>query len=182
MLVPKTRVLPLDDPAAFRTAGHYIIILPFCYNPTMETFIIINGALVVAGVLLVLAELVLGVDSLFDLVLSGAALMLAGVIGFFAGSWLVGLVLAVALVLAYWFAGRGLVRSRLLSTNTKTNADKLLGSVAIVVRGVSGPGSKYVVKIDAEEWTAESSHKLQPGDSVEVVKVNGAILEVNKSN
>lgn len=138
-----------------------------------------NIALIVFGLVLIATELVVGVDSMFDLVLSGLSLMFAGIIaGLMGNSWEFGLVLSIVFLLSYWIIGRSFIKERLDVDHTRTNADGLLGKKAKIIRKTQS--GKYIIKIDGEEWTCDSEDELILGDNVVVVDNDGAILDVRK--
>ena len=142
----------------------------------METAIIINISLIVIGFVLIVTEVIIGLDSLFDLVLSGSALAFGGGFGLVTQSALVGLTISIVLLGAYWLIGRQMVRSRLHVEGERTNADRILGLRATVQR-IKDNGN-YVVSIESEQWTAVSESDLKPGDHAQVVGVDGSIIHI----
>ena len=67
----------------------------------MDQLVTIPQLFVIAGLLLVLAELLVGIQSGFDLVLIGSILVISGFVGMFTGSTPLMLVLATALSILY---------------------------------------------------------------------------------
>ncbi len=142
----------------------------------METATTINLILVVVGFGMILAEILIGIDSLFDLVLSGLSLLIGGAIGLLFSSSLIGLAVSAVLVVLYWVLGRRYVRQRLHIPGHKTNVEKIVNQTGKVLRVKSN--GDYVVSIDGEEWTAESKDELEEGNQIRVIEVNGTVLSV----
>lgn len=128
---------------------------------------------------MILAEILLGIDSLFDLVLSGSSLVVGGLVGIFTSSSVVGLAVSAILVVVYWALGRKFLHERLAVEPSVTNVDRIVGHSGTVVRTTKN--GKFVVKVDGEEWTATASEQLQPNDNIIVNTVSGTVLEVSKA-
>ena len=140
-----------------------------------------SWALLIAGALLVLVEVVLGGFAGFDLVLIGSAFMIGGGIGLWSHDPSLGLVVAAVLCVAYIAAGRRWVRARLQQRAVPSNADALLGARAMVTVRVAehAPGQ---VKVRDEVWRATpapgSGGPFEPGAVVTVDGVDGVTLRV----
>jgi membrane protein implicated in regulation of membrane protease activity len=127
-----------------------------------------------AGLTLIVAELVLGVSSGFDLLLIGLALISGGVVGQATSHWQWGIVATLTLLTLYISFGRRLLKNRLKTTSVTSNIDALIGQTATVVK----PNQ---VQVDGEIWRAVSSSKLKVGDTVTILSVKGVTLKVLKS-
>src|SRR5947207_773687 len=92
-----------------------------------------NWVLVIAGALMILAEVLLGGFAGFDLVLIGSTFVIGGGIGLVVGSARLGLILASVLCLAYVAIGRRFVRRRMRAPNVATNTDALIGREGVVL-------------------------------------------------
>ena len=75
---------------------------------------------------------------------------------------------------------RPIVKKKIDSPKIPTNADSMIGKVAIVTEGISlnAPGA---IKIEGVEWTAVTDDlPFESGDLVEIVKITGNTLTVEK--
>jgi membrane protein implicated in regulation of membrane protease activity len=136
-----------------------------------------NWLLVIIGLLFILAELVVGVATGFDLVLLGSTLVIGGVVGNFFANWQIGFGVAAILSVLYVILGRKYIKSRLSVPTQKTNTDVLVGDSAVVVKKInsSNPGQ---VRVGTEIWRAVSTRTINYGEKVEILGVNGVTLEV----
>lgn len=122
---------------------------------------------------------VLTVD-LFFIMLAGAALV--GAIASFAGLGLLGQIIAFGIAAAILLVGvRPWAKSVLARTtpNIKTNAQRLVGSQALVTELVTPKGGR--VRLDGEIWSARSTGKpIAAGTTVTVVSIDGATAVVDE--
>lgn len=133
-------------------------------------------SIVILGLGLALAELAIGIDAGFDLVIIGSILVISGLLGTAFGLN-VTLICAIILVMLYFFFGRRLIKSRLVVTTKKTNIDKLIGKTGIVVRSVT-PDTPGLVRIDDEDWRASADQTLFEKDKIVVESIEGVTLKV----
>lgn len=134
---------------------------------------------VILGLLMVLAELLLGIQTGFDLLLIGSIMVVAGFAGILTGSELLMLVLAIGLSVLYIAVGRKRIRSKITTVAKKTNIDKLIGSTATVERGIN-PDSAGIVRVDDEKWRAAAQEVLYEGDTVTIEAIDGVTVIVRK--
>lgn len=139
----------------------------------------VNWLLIFLGLAAVLVELFVGVETGFDLVLIGIALVLGGLVGNWWGNWQAGVTVAILLSFAYIFFGRKFVKSRLAIATKSTNIDKLIGRKALVIKDIT-PDEAGKVKINSEVWRAEGEKKFNQGQRVKVVSIEGVTLKVEK--
>ena len=92
---------------------------------------------VVIGLLMVLAELVIGIQTGFDLLLIGSIMVISGIVGILTGSELLMLMLAIGLSVLYIAVGRKKIRQKITSVAKKTNIDKLVGASGVVIRDIN---------------------------------------------
>lgn len=145
----------------------------------MEILDLINLALVFGGLTLITLEIFLGVDSAFDLVLSGLSLVMAGILGFlFWNIWLIGVCLSILFLILYWALGRSFIHKKITVDTKNSNIDKIIGMEGKVKR--IKKDNLYVVSVDGEEWSAESRDDLKVGDIIIVSKFNSNLLTINK--
>ena len=145
----------------------------------MDQLVTIPQLFVIAGLLLVLAELLVGIQSGFDLVLIGLILVISGFVGMFTGSTPLMLVLATALSILYIAVGRNKIRQKITTVTKKTNIDKLIGANGVVVRSVT-PDTAGLVRVNDEDWRASAEEILYERDAVTVEGIEGVTLIVRK--
>ena len=145
----------------------------------MDQLVTIPQLFVIAGLLLVLAELLVGIQSGFDLVLIGSILVISGFVGMFTGSTPLMLILATALSIIYIAVGRNKIRQKITIVTKKTNIDKLIGSSGVVVRSVT-PDTAGLVRVNDEDWRASAEEILYERDDVTVEGIEGVTLIVRK--
>lgn len=134
---------------------------------------------VVLGLLMILAELVLGIQTGFDLLLIGSILVVAGFAGILTGNELLMLVLATGLSFLYIAVGRKKIKRRITTVTKKTNIDRLTGATATVVRDIN-PDTAGIVRIDDEQWRASADEILYEGDTVTIEGIDGVTVLVRK--
>ena len=141
----------------------------------------LNWVLVIAGALMILAEVLLGGFAGFDLVLIGSTFVIGGGIGLFMHSVTVGIAVASILCLLYVAVGRRYVRRRMHTPNVRTNTDALIGREAVVVLRIA-PHAPGQVKVNDEVWRAATApdavQPFEPGQRVTVAGIDGVTLHV----
>ncbi|MHC1577531.1 MAG: NfeD family protein [Candidatus Methanospirareceae archaeon] len=139
------------------------------------------AAFVVAGLLMILLELFIGVETGFDLVMLGSALILGGLLTSFLDSWLVTALCASAFCALYVGIGRKYIRAKMKVSDTKTNIDAIIGKTGTVKTRI-GKNTSGLVKIGNEEWRARSVEgiDIEEGQYITVVDVAGVTLIVKK--
>ncbi len=153
------------------------------FIPNMVSFIMsfsLNNWLVYLGLFLIILELVLGVSTGFDLLLSGLALLAGGVVLWLTNIFWLAIAISIVLILIYFILFRTALKDKMMSTATKNvNIDKLIKADAIVVKSIT-PARPGQVKVDGEIWRAESDQNLEEGDRVVVNSIEGVTLKVVK--
>jgi membrane protein implicated in regulation of membrane protease activity len=140
---------------------------------------ILPEAFVVVGLLMILAELVLGIQTGFDLLLIGSIMVIAGFAGILTGSELLMLALAIGLSVLYIAVGRKRIRQKITTVTKMTNVDKLMGATGTVERGI-GPDTAGIVRVGDEKWRASAEEILYEGDPVVVEGIEGVTVIVRK--
>ncbi|OQX93688.1 MAG: hypothetical protein B6I17_01955 [Tenericutes bacterium 4572_104] len=74
---------------------------------------------------------------------------------------------------------RPMVRKNLKKNDIKTNADSLIGKIAICTSAIKVE-ERGEVKIEGKIWTAISNEDIDPGDKVVVLAIKGVKLVVRK--
>ncbi|MEZ4519101.1 MAG: NfeD family protein [Chloroflexota bacterium] len=134
---------------------------------------------IVTGLLLILLELVVGIETGLDMVLIGSVLLISGFVGLLVGNTTLMLILAIGLSVLYIAVGRRQIRHRMTVTTNRTNVDRLIGAPATVVRQIA-PDKAGMVRMDDEEWRAIADEILYEKDIVTVESIEGVTLRVRK--
>jgi membrane protein implicated in regulation of membrane protease activity len=135
---------------------------------------------VVFGLILVLLELIVGIETGLDLVFIGSAFVLGGLVTWPFHSWLLTVIVTSAVCVAYVALGRRYVHTWTQTKKAKTNIDAIVGRKGIVVKGIA----KHVdglVKIGNEQWRARAEEEIKKGDEISVTGISGATLIVQRN-
>lgn len=139
----------------------------------------ISQLLIVGGFILVLGELLVGIEAGFDLVLIGSILVLGGLTGVVTQNTLVALAISIVLSIVYIVFGRNAVKKKITVITHKTNIDKLIGKHGVVIRSIT-PDTPGLVRLDDEDWRATSSQVLYEKQKIIVQSLSGVTLNVKK--
>ncbi len=131
------------------------------------------------GLLLVLLELLFGVNTGLDLVFVGTAFILGGLITFVFRSWIPPVIVSGVICVAYIFIGRKYFHRRIVPPSVKTNIDAIVGQTGVVTSLLDSP-DRALVKVGNETWQAKSEEPLEEGDPVTVLGISGVTLHVSK--
>ncbi len=143
----------------------------------------VNWILIIVGALALVAEVVLGVITGFDLAIVGISLMAGGGIGLAFGSPEVGLFSAGAFAFLYLAFFRRRVKARLAGPDRLTNVDVVLGKSGLVTERIA-PHAPGIVRVGDELWRAALADEgaaattKEPGTTVLVDSVEGVTLKV----
>jgi membrane protein implicated in regulation of membrane protease activity len=132
------------------------------------------------GLLLVILELLLGVDTGLDLVFLGSAFILGGLITWPVNSWLLTLVVTGVLCIAYVGIGRRYVHRWTAVNKSKTNIDAITGSTGIVMNRIS-KSADGLVKVGHEDWRARAAEDIEAGTEIVVTGIKGVTLTVERN-
>lgn len=132
------------------------------------------------GLLLVLLELLLGIDTSLDLVFLGSAFILGGLITWAFYSW--GLTLGVTLFICilYIILGRRYVHRWTAVKKSVSNVDAIIGRKGIVLKTLTSP-KEGLVKVGTEDWRARAEEALEPGEEIVVTGIQGVTLIIEKN-
>jgi membrane protein implicated in regulation of membrane protease activity len=136
-----------------------------------------NMLFVLIGLGLVAVELIVGVQTGFDLVLLGTSLIFGGLVGNWMDSWQAGLGISLLLTIGYMIVGRKFVKSKLAITSKETNIDQLIGKEGLVVKDIVKHSSGQV-KVGTETWRAVSDQEIKKGTKVKIQSIEGVTLKV----
>lgn len=141
----------------------------------------VNWTLVILGVISIIAEVLLGAVTGFDLALIGGSLVVGGAIGLAFGSTQVGLISTAVLALIYFMFLRRWVRHKLTPKSMPSNVDAILGQTGVVTARIA-PHAPGQIKVGDEIWRAELAREndpaREPGEKVTVDSVDGVTLKV----
>jgi membrane protein implicated in regulation of membrane protease activity len=141
----------------------------------------VNWTLVILGVVSIIAELMLGAITGFDLALIGAAMVVGGGIGLFFASTKIGLASAGVLALIYLAFFRRWLKHKLTVKEHPSNVDAIVGRNGVVLVRIA-PHVPGQIKVGDEVWRAElareSDAAREPGEKVTVDSVEGVTLKV----
>lgn len=129
------------------------------------------------GLLLILLELIGGLETGMDLVFVGSAFVIGGLVTWPLQSWVLTLVVTLAICIGYIVLGRRYVHRMTASRKEKTNIDAVIGRKGIVLQSLSS-GIKGRVRVGHEEWSARAEEDIEKGEEVAVTAVNGVTLIV----
>ena len=150
-----------------------------------ETLVFANNWLwlifVGVGLLFVLLELIVGIETGLDLVFIGSAFILGGLVTLPFKSWVVSLIVVAVICVAYVFLGRRYVHSRLAVKTERTNIDAIIGRKGIVLKNITA-NTDGRVRVGNERWRARAEEDIGEGDEIVVTSVSGTTLTVEKSD
>lgn len=132
-----------------------------------------------AGLLFILLELLLGIDTGLDMVFIGTALLIGGLISWPFKLWGVTVSITVIICIAYVFIGRRYVHKWTAVRLEKTNIDAVIGSTGIVLTDIKERNVGRV-KVGNENWRAKAEEDIAEGNEIIVTGVTGATLQVEK--
>ena len=132
------------------------------------------------GLVMILMELILGIETGLDLVFIGSALILSGLITMVMDSWVWTAIIAGAICIIYIVAGRRYVHSRMAVATEKTNIDAIIDKTGIVLKEISR-SNDGLVKVGMEQWRARAEEDIEEGTEITVTGVSGVTLTVKKT-
>jgi len=136
-------------------------------------------AFIIVGLLFVLLELVVGVDTGLDLVFLGSAFIIGGLATWPSHSWLITAIVTTIICIAYVAVGRRYVHRWTATSKSRTNIDAIIGREGIVLRDIS-KNIDGLVKVGNEKWRARAEEDIKKGEEIIVTSVSGVTLIVEK--
>ena len=134
---------------------------------------------IAVGLVLILMELLLGIETGLDMVFIGSAFVLGGLITITLHSWVWTAVTSGVICVIYVFAGRRYIHSRVAVKTERTNIDTIIGKRGFVQQDISQ--EKYgLVKIGMEDWRAKADEDIKKGEEITVTDVSGVTLNVKR--
>lgn len=132
------------------------------------------------GLLFILMELVIGVETGLDLVFIGSAFVLGGLVTWPFESWILTVIVTSVIGVVYIFVLRHYVRKRMAIKTQKTNVDAIIGRQGTVLKSIARNADGRV-KIDTERWKARADEDIKEGDVIMVTGINRNTLIVKKA-
>lgn len=133
-----------------------------------------------AGLVLIILELFVGVDTGLDLVFIGTALALGGLITLAIHSWVWTAVAAGIVCVLYILIGRRYIHKKTAVGISKTNIDTIIGKTGIVQQDIDR-NKDGLVKVGNEQWRARSEENIKEGEGITVTGISGVTLAVKKT-
>ena len=134
---------------------------------------------VIMGLLLVLLELIVGVETGLDLVFIGSTFILGGLVTWPFHSWLLTVIVTSIICVAYVALGRRYVHRWTTVSKAKTNIDAIIGKEGIVLKSIAR-NVDGLVKVGNEQWRARAEEDIEKGGEIVVTSVSGVTLIVEK--
>ena len=134
---------------------------------------------VIVGLLFVLLELIVGVETGLDLVVIGSAFTLGGLVTWPFHSWLMTVIVTGIICVAYVALGRRYVHRWTAVKKVRTNIDAIIGRQGIVLKSIA-KNVDGLVKVGNEQWRARAEEGIKEGDEIVVISVSGVTLIVKK--
>jgi len=131
------------------------------------------------GLVLILMELLLGIETGLDMVFIGSAFILGGLITVAVHSWVWTAVISGVICVVYVFIGRKYIHSRVAVKTERTNIDTIVGKKGFVQQDITQ--EKYgIVKVGMEEWRAKADEDIKKGEQITVIDISGVTLNVKR--
>jgi membrane protein implicated in regulation of membrane protease activity len=131
------------------------------------------------GLVLIGVELVIGVDTGFDLVLIGVSALAGSFVYWISGSLWGGVGTTAVITFSYVFSGRKFLKAKLFSSAHKTNTDRLIENQGLVIKRIT-PRQPGQIKIDGEIWRAKANSIIEKNEIGVVESIDGVTLTVKK--
>ena len=119
--------------------------------------------LMIAGLLLAVIELVVGVNTGLDLVFIGSSFFLGGLVTWPFHSWYLAVIVTSLVCVGYVTLGRKYVHKWVAVRKEKTNIDVIIGKRGIVLKVVDRDANG-LVKVGSEQWKAVSQEEIAEGE------------------
>ncbi len=135
--------------------------------------------MIAAGLVLILMELLLGIETGLDMVFIGSAFVLGGLITIALKDWVWTAIASGIICVIYVFIGRRYIHSRVAVKTERTNIDTIIGKRGFVQQDITQ--QRYgIVKIGMEEWRAKADEDIKKGEEITVTGVSGVTLNVKR--
>ena len=132
------------------------------------------------GLVFVILELMVGVETGLDLVILGSVFAIGGLVTWPIESWPATVVIISVLSIAYMLLGRKYVHQRMLFKEEQTNIDTIIGKEGIVLKDIKDY-AHGLVKVGYEEWRAKAEEEIPAGTEIVVTEIEGVTLTVKRN-
>ncbi|GIW63042.1 MAG: hypothetical protein KatS3mg090_0868 [Patescibacteria group bacterium] len=144
--------------------------MEFVLNPDLYIYL---------GLILILLELIIGVDTGLDLFFIGLNFLISAFVQRFTGYPYSALISLFVLSFIYIFLGREFIKQRTSVMTHNTNIDNLIGKTGRIIK-LNDDKKSGIVKVNSEKWRFESDNDLTEGNDVIIKSVEGVTLKVSK--
>lgn len=137
--------------------------------------------LVISAVLIVIEIFTLGLTTIWF----AAGALLAALVAWIGVGIIGQLIIFIIVSVVLLVLTRPLAMKYLNDKTVRTNADSLIGEIAIVTEEIDNIAGKGAAKIQGETWTARSTRDemlIEKGEKVQVVAISGVKLIVRKAD
>jgi len=135
---------------------------------------------IAVGLVMILLELIIGIETGLDLVFIGTAFILGGLITLTMNSWVWTAIVTGVICVIYVVAGRRYVHKRMAVAKEKTNIDTIIGKRGIVQKDIDR-SNDGLVKVGYEQWRARAEEDIKEGEEITVTGISGVTLTVKKT-
>ena len=132
------------------------------------------------GLVLIILELFIGIDTALDLVFIGTAFVLGGLITLAMNAWVWTAIITGIICVLYVFIGRRYIHRWVAVDAAKTNIDTIIGKMGIVQQDIE-PAKDGLVKVGNEQWRARAEEGIKGGERITVTGISGVTLTVKKT-
>lgn len=132
---------------------------------------------VIIGLFLAILELIIGVETGYDLVIIGSAFVVGGLVTWPIHSWLAAIIVTSVISIAYVAVGRRYVHRWTAVKKERTNVDAIIGRRGIVLQSIAR-NVNGLVQIRNEKWRASAREDIEKGDEIVVTSIRGVTLIV----
>lgn len=141
---------------------------------------VISITLTIIGLILVILELIIGIDTGFDLLLLGISLVIGGLTGYYSTD-MIGVVISTILAFSYLLIGRKFLKNKITAFSHHSNTDSLLGTITSI-KSWDSEKNFGIVNIEGEDWRAKSidNNPISINTKVKISDVSGVTLIVTK--
>lgn len=132
------------------------------------------------GLLMILLELLVGVETGLDLVFLGSTFIFGGLVTWPFNSWILTLIVTSAISVVYIALGRRYVHRWTAARKSKTNIDTIIGRTGVVTRGIARNVDGRV-KVGNDDWKARATEDIEEGGEIVVTGISGVTLLVERT-
>ncbi len=139
---------------------------------------VISITLIIIGLILIILELIVGIDTAFDLLLLGVSLLVGGFFGYFTTD-MAGIVVSTILAFSYLLIGRKFLKNKIQAFSHQSNTDLLLGTVS-TVKSWDNEKNIGIINIEGENWRVKSidDKPISVNSKVKILNISGVTLIV----